>query len=140
MPLIRDPGLSAQADQARQTYETARAALAGSTGDRDLEAAAPIVLPPEVDAARRTFLFELRAAGGPEMTLEVVQYFRHVNSELVDSRSTDQDPGPNPVQLSQTITVNSPDGAYIDVQQWMARVVPAAAAGQAPSGPAEPAP
>ena len=140
MPLVHDPGLAAHADQVRDTYDTARTVLSETSSDRGLESAVQITLPDDVAAAQAAFLAELRAAG-VEQTLELVQYFRYVNDQLVEGWTGDQEPGPDPVQLSQTITVAGRAGAYIEVRQWIARTIaPAATTGPASSAIGTPAP
>ena len=140
MPLVHDPGLAAHADQVRDTYETARTVLNETSSDRGLESLTQVTLPDDVADAQAAFLAELQAAG-VTYTLEIVQYFRYVNDELVDGWTGDQAPGPNPVQLSQTITVAGREGAYIEVRQWIARqIAPAATAGPALTTTAAPPP
>jgi hypothetical protein len=123
MPLVHDPSLATHTAEVRDSYTTAQTAiqdLAASRGGLQPEAAQP--LPAEVAEAQAAFQQLWQAEHGSPLTLTPVQYFRYVNDALADGWSTGDDPGPNPIQISQTITIAGADGAYIEVRQWIARV------------------
>lgn len=122
MPLVHDESLDAHSAQVRTTYETAQTALQQMAASRGLESTSAEPLPADVAAAQAAFEQLWREEHGTAATLHPVQYFRYVNDTLLDGWTTGEDPGPDPVQLSQTITVAGPDGAYVEVRQWIARL------------------
>ena len=122
MPLVHDSSLDAHAAQLRATYETAQTALQDLSSSRGLESGAADPLPPEVAAAQAAFTQLWQEEHGGTATLHPVQYFRYVNDSLMDGWTSGEDPGADPVQISQTITVAGTDGIYIEVRQWIARL------------------
>ena len=122
MPLVHDESLDAHSAQVRNTYETAQTALQQMAVSRGLQATAAEPLPADVAAAQAAFQQLWQEEHGAAATLHPVQYFRYVNDTLLDGWTAGEDPGPDPVQISQTITVAAPDGAYVEVRQWIARL------------------
>lgn len=122
MPLVHDPSLDGHTAQVRATYETAQTALQDLSTGRGLESAADDPLPADVAAAQAAFTQLWQEEHGGTATLHPVQYFRYVNDTLIDGWTSGEDPGSDPVQISQTITVAGTDGIYIEVRQWIARL------------------
>lgn len=124
MPLVRDPSLTAHTAQVRESYATAQTALTDLSASRGLTPEAAQPMPPDVAEAQAAYQQLWQAEHGSPLALAPVQYFRYVNDALVDGWSSGDDPGPNLVQISQTITVAGAEGAYIEVRQWIARREP----------------